>query len=148
MISIREWTQKDLPVIAVTERACFEEPWTLEMLRSAFAREDFFGLLAEEDDKVVGYICGTVLFEDGELPRVAVLESNCGRGIGGRLVDGLLARAKALGAKRVFLEVRVSNEAALGLYKSRGFEKTRLRKRYYADGEDALEMKAELYAEE
>jgi ribosomal-protein-alanine N-acetyltransferase len=38
------------------------------------------------------------------------------------------------------LEVRASNIAAIGLYESAGFTKFNVRARYYADGEDAVEM--------
>lgn len=44
------------------------------------------------------------------------------------------------GAESVLLEVRASNEAALRLYDSLGFQRVGLRRRYYADGEDALLM--------
>lgn len=44
------------------------------------------------------------------------------------------------GAESVLLEVRASNAAALHLYDSLGFERVGLRRRYYADGEDAVLM--------
>jgi len=45
--------------------------------------------------------------------------------------------------KRLFLlEVRQSNDAAIALYRSQGFETTGVRRGYYSDtGEDALEMR-------
>lgn len=43
-------------------------------------------------------------------------------------------------AEQVLLDVRASNDAALGLYYSLGFERVGLRKRYYSDGEDAVLM--------
>ena len=47
----------------------------------------------------------------------------------------------AIGARRMTLEVRASNEAAQGLYRSFGFEVVGRRPRYYSDdGEDALIM--------
>ncbi len=148
MTVIRDWTEKDLPAIAILERACFSEPWTMEMLKNEFLRKEFCGALLEEDGKIVGFVCGMTLFEDAELMKVAVAESCRKRGLGGALIDEFYARAVSRGAERIFLEVRVSNAAALGLYQSRGYEKTRLRKRYYADGEDALEMKKEAHPEE
>jgi ribosomal protein S18 acetylase RimI-like enzyme len=44
-----------------------------------------------------------------------------GRGLGGLLLDGLLAAARELGAHKVDLQVWPHNEAAIGLYLSRGF---------------------------
>lgn len=148
MTVIRDWTEKDLPAIAILERACFSEPWTMEMLKNEFLRKEFCGALLEEDEKIVGFVCGMTLFEDAELMKVAVAESCRKRGLGGALVDEFYRRAISRGVERIFLEVRVSNAAALALYQGRGYEKTRLRKRYYADGEDALEMKKEVHPEE
>lgn len=141
MIAIRDWAEKDLPKLMSLERACFTDAWTTEMMKNEFIRDGFCGVLAEDDGEIVGYACGYTLFEDAELPKIAVAESRRGEGLGGLLLDAFTEKAVARGAEQIFLEVRISNEPALGLYKSRGFEKTRIRKRYYADGEDALEMK-------
>ena len=40
----------------------------------------------------------------------------------------------------VFLEVKRTNFPAINLYLSFGFEEINIRKKYYSDGEDALEM--------
>ena len=52
--------------------------------------------------------------------------------------------AKERGAARAYLEVRVSNAAAIALYESRGYRKLHVRKRYYPDGEDAYAMSKRL----
>lgn len=148
MPTIREWTEKDLLVVAAIERNCFIDPWTVEMLRAEMQKQDSYGLILEEDGKALGYACGNALFEDGEVEKVAVLAENRGKGYGKALVLGLFEIAKRRGVERMFLEVRASNAPALGLYQSVGFEKTRLRKRYYENGEDALEMKKEFHPEE
>lgn len=148
MITIRDLTEKDFPKLMALERACFEDAWTTEMMKGELSRVGFCGVLAESDGEIVGYACGFTLFEDSELPKIAVDENFRGKGIGGLLLDALTEKAIAAGAQQMFLEVRASNKAAIGLYNSRNFVKTRIRKRYYADGEDALEMKREFYPEE
>ena len=144
MITIRDWAEKDLPKLMALERACFDDAWTTEMMKNEFTRNGFCGVLAELDGEAVGYACGYTLFEDGELFKIAVSPDCRGKGIGGLLLDAFTEKAAGQGAERIFLEVRISNETAIGLYRSRSFEKTRIRKRYYPDGEDALEMKREL----
>jgi amino-acid N-acetyltransferase len=60
-------------------------------------------MVAEQGGVLVG--CGAihVLWEDiAELRTLAVVESLSGRGIGGALVSGLLAKARDLGVRRVF----------------------------------------------
>ncbi len=44
------------------------------------------------------------------------------------------------GASECFLEVRVSNEPAIGLYERLGFDKVKRNFGYYMDGEDAFVM--------
>jgi [ribosomal protein S18]-alanine N-acetyltransferase len=60
-------------------------------------------------------------------------------GLGRWLLGFALDRARRRGAERAFLEVRRSNEAALGLYRVLGFRLLAERRDYYRDpGEDAL----------
>lgn len=146
-INIRAWTEQDAGAAAIIERACFAEPWTLEIIRQSFLVPHFYGFIVEADGESVGYVCGSSLFEDAELMRIAVLSKCRGLGYGKLLLDKFIEGAAARGAERMFLEVRASNEAALGLYTKSGFKKNRLRKRYYPDGEDALEMCKDFCAE-
>ena len=145
MAIIEEFSEKDTARLALLEKECFADAWTVEMLKSEAAREGFCCLLAKEGEETIGFIYGSVLFEDAELYKVAVLPAARGKGLGKALVEDWIEAVKARGARNIFLEVRVSNQPALGLYNGQGFEKTRLRKRYYADGEDCLEMKKRLY---
>jgi ribosomal-protein-alanine N-acetyltransferase len=63
------------------------------------------------------------------------------RGVARALLNEVIAAASAAGARRVTLEVREQNEAAVGLYRSAGFQVFNLRRGYYAKtGEHALEM--------
>ena len=68
------------------------------------------------------------------------------RGHGRRLTHALVALALSLEAEAVTLECRVSNVAARALYRGCGFEEAGERRRYYADGEDAVIMTRRLDA--
>lgn len=145
MTKIRPLTKADIKTVAGLEKASFSAPWTQESLLSTLSRADFIGYVLETDGgEIVGYVFGSILFEDAELHRIAVKSESRGKGYGGRVLDGFLQGVKARGGERVFLEVRVSNAPARKLYDSRGFDLFRTRRYYYDDGEDALEMKKEL----
>jgi len=67
------------------------------------------------------------------------------RGIGRALVEHLLRYAVEVQIRRVILEVRASNAAALGLYRSLGFQEGRVREAYYSEPtEDGIEMSLEI----
>jgi len=62
------------------------------------------------------------------------------RGIARALLEHAIAYAKDNRIRRIFLEVRSSNAAAIALYRALAFSELNVRARYYPDGEDALEM--------
>jgi ribosomal protein S18 acetylase RimI-like enzyme len=79
-----------------------------------------------------------------DLQRIAVRPAARRQGLGRELLEELFDRATGLGAIRMLLEVAASNEAAIGLYESFGFEPISRRHDYYADGADAVVMERSL----
>lgn len=144
-MSIREWKYQDILRISEMERECFpQEPWSFQTLASSFDSESFCGLLAEESGEIVGYGGITVAADVADIDNVAVSEPYRGNKIGEKIVKALLTYAKNKGVCKVFLEVRVSNVAAMKLYINCGFRGVYARTRYYSDGEDCLVMVNEL----
>ena len=141
---IREWTKEDIPVIADMERRCFHDAWTEEMLSDTLRYPIYNCFLAEEGGQVCGYCCLILLFEDAELANIAVAPTHRGQGVGKLLMEKMHDYARTFGAERMLLEVRVSNQSAIGLYEKYGYERYGLRENYYADGEDAYLMQKSL----
>jgi ribosomal protein S18 acetylase RimI-like enzyme len=91
-------------------------------------------LVAEIAGVVVGYAYGALgardwnelLDEHGALHDILVDEDHRRSGIGGRLLDAMLAELESLGAPRVVLKTMTGNEAAQRLFASRGFRRTML----------------------
>ncbi len=140
-MTVRAWTEKDIPAIAEMERRCFADPWTEGMLADALKFPVYHTFLAEEGGQVCGYACLIAVFEDAEVANIAVDIPYRGRGIGELLLNAMHERAKSLGGKQSLLEVRVSNVPAIRLYEKHGYERYGVRKKYYADGEDAFVMR-------
>lgn len=87
--------------------------------------------------------------DDAELMTIGVAKDAQRQGIAARLLEALISRARAQGAARMLLEVRVDNEPALALYRRFGFERMGLRKRYYQPGNiDAYTMSLDLNPDE
>lgn len=139
---IRRMTMADLDAVTAIEAATFPRPWP----RDSFAHEltenvaaRYF--VAEVGGKVIGFAGSWIIIDEAEITNVAILEAYRGHGYGRKLMTAVMQYAANLGAICVTLEVRVSNVTAQNLYKSLGFFKVNVRKKYYEDnGEDALLM--------
>lgn len=81
-------------------------------------------------------------FDDAELIRIAVDTTFRRQGIGEQLLSDLLQEVRKRDINDIFLEVRSSNEAAIGLYTKAGFINAGVRKGYYSNPtEDAIIMR-------
>src|SRR5688572_4118238 len=90
---------------------------------------------------IVGYGGVMLSVDEGHITTIAIAPEYRGRGVGELLLNHLIDQAIDLGADRLTLEVRVSNEVAQRLYLKYGFSPLGRRPRYYTDnGEDALIM--------
>ena len=144
-MQIRKWEYKDILRISEIETECFpQEPWSFKMLASSFQSESFCGVLAEDGGEIIGYGGITVAADEADIDNVAVTEPYRRSGVGTSVIGELINVAKARGAKKIFLEVRVSNSVAMQLYLKNGFKGVYARTRYYSDGEDCLVMVKEL----
>jgi [ribosomal protein S18]-alanine N-acetyltransferase len=96
------------------------------------------------DGEVVGFAGMVHVDGDGHLTTIATDVARRRQGIGAALLRHLATDARARGDRALTLEVRVSNESAIALYRRFGFAPAGVRKAYYTpDGEDALVLWAE-----
>jgi ribosomal-protein-alanine N-acetyltransferase len=95
--------------------------------------------VAEQDGRVVGFLIGRAAADEFEILNVAVARSHRRRGIASGLVKAALEWSRTAGARRAYLEVRASNEAAIALYVRHEFCACGRRARYYQHPvEDAM----------
>ncbi|MGM9637766.1 MAG: ribosomal protein S18-alanine N-acetyltransferase [Eubacteriales bacterium] len=141
--------EKWLNEIIRIEQSVFTDPWSDTSIRFCLENPVFaFTVALDENDHVAGYLIGSLLPPEGEICTLAVRPDFRRRGIGGRLLSDFFQKGEALACDRFFLEVRSSNQAAIGLYRSRGFEPYASRKKYYSHPvEDALLMQRQKRAD-
>ena len=130
-IIIRKMQPEDLAEVCKIEKDNFSLPWSEKSFLESMEREDTVFLVALEDEDVAGYIGCYCIAGAGEITNVAVKASHRRKGIGGKLLQKLYEKGAALDTQEYFLEVRESNEAAIGLYLSQGFVKEGIRKNFY-----------------
>jgi ribosomal-protein-alanine N-acetyltransferase len=123
------------------EGESFALPWSEgSMLREIYGG-DALVFAAREGDGVLGFSVLRLIGDEGELLQIAVARRARRRGIASELLRETLAGAAERGVRRVFLEVRASNDGARALYAARGFNEVGRRRRYYdAPVEDAVVM--------
>ena len=143
---VRRASFADLPAFDVLERASFADPWTPAQLQEALSWTGAVALVAEAGDgTVAGYVLGRVIVDEAEILTIATHPGARRQGIGGALLGALLAEVRQRGAHAVWLEVRLSNEAARAMYQGVGFVAAGLRKGYYRQPvEDALVLRLDL----
>jgi ribosomal-protein-alanine N-acetyltransferase len=138
--SVRAARPADAEAIALLAGGALPEAWTTASFRAALARRESRAFVAHVGGELVGFALALRSADQAELLSLAVVPSQRRRGLGRKLLDALLAALRADGAAQLYLEVRCSNQPALALYTSSGFEVAGRRARYYRDGEDALTL--------
>ena len=149
MITFRQPTALDVPVLTSLERTLFPEyPWS-----QAQFKEEIAGLggtrqfiLALNDGSIIGY-AGIMVVAAGipaDLLTIAILPDFRGLGLAQSMLAELESWAKAKGATEVILEVDVNNAGAIRLYKFAHYEEISIRANYYGLGLDALIMRKAL----
>jgi ribosomal-protein-alanine N-acetyltransferase len=101
-------------------------------------------IAAREDGALVGYTLYWCVVDEVHLLNIAVRPDRRRHGIARALMEELFSHGRSRSARKVLLEVRASNAPAIALYERLGFTEFNVRRRYYADNEDAVEMSFEL----
>ena len=101
-------------------------------------------LVAEEGERVAGYIGSQTVMDETDMMNVAVHPDFRRQGIAEKLILELIDRLKTMKSHCLTLEVRASNDPAIALYGKLGFEQVGRRKNYYRNPrEDALILRKE-----
>ena len=121
-------------------------PWSRREFGASLAAHAGFVILRRH--KVIGFLFYHRVLDEAELLNIAVSPSFQGQGLGHRLLNFGFDELGS-GIRRMFLEVRASNFAALALYQNNGFTQVGIRRGYYHDAagsEDALVLRREFPA--
>lgn len=141
---IAKMRTQHIPFIVAIERKSFSQPWSYSLFLSEISNRVASYFVALWHEKVIGYIGLWLLFEEAHITTFAIHPAYRRKGFGKRLFAYALRYAQLRGCKEVLLEVRVSNLVAQNLYREFGFLPIGRRRRYYADGEDAIVMRKDL----
>lgn len=139
----------DVGAVHDIERLCFRTPWPAHAFQQELKGNRLAHyVVARAGDAIVGFAGMWMMVDEAHITTFAVHPDWRRQAIGRQLLLSLAELSIAIGARRMTLEVRPSNEAATALYHGFGFEIAGRRPGYYTDdGEDALVMTTPALAE-
>lgn len=143
---MRPMTEGDVDAVFAIEQAVQAYPWTRGNFSDSLAN-GYLCCVDETEDGIRGYAILMPAVDEAELLTIGVAAAQQRKGLGRAMLGGMLALARERKMRRVFLEVRPSNTAAIALYRSAGFAEVGVRRGYYQNSngsEDALVMACEL----
>lgn len=134
-------TYDDVEKVSLIEEECFSMPWKPNDFIDMIERDGMTYVVICLDDEIIGGAGIRCIVGEGEITNVALSEKYRGKGYSKILFEALLNKGKELGCGDFTLEVRVSNEPAIRLYKSFDFKEEGIRPNFYErPTEDALIM--------
>jgi len=139
----RPMAEADLDTVVRIERAAYPYPWTRGNFQDCLA-SGYSCWVGEIDGSLAGYGLMMGILDEGHILNCCIAPQWQRRGFGKQLMAHLTEVAKSHKARTLFLEVRLSNMAAQGLYQDLGFEAIAQRRDYYPTDhgrEDALIMR-------
>ena len=139
-VSLRPMRWWDIPSVIELEVQLFPfDSWSTEQFWEELAQPTRWYVVAQDElGRVVGYAGLFLLAPDADVQTIGVAPQMQGLGVGRVLLQALVGHSRQAGCRRLLLEVRAGNIAAIALYRAAGFTQLSRRSRYYPDGEDAI----------
>ncbi len=146
MMRLREMNLADMDAIMRIEQRVHAHPWTRGNFTDAL-KSDCVCKVYEAEGAMLGYVVFMPAVDEVQLLNISIAAGQQRKGLGRKLLDETMKIARGMNMRRMLLEVRPSNVAALGLYRDAGFREISLRRGYYPAGserEDAIVMECVL----
>ena len=133
---IRALREQDIDPISEFSLGASESAWsksTLQEVLKASLESTYLVKVGidESTGKVIGYAVASHTYDQADVQQIVVDHDFRGQSLGRKLLQGLMRDLEERGVATVFLDVRPSNEVAVNLYRSMGFECTHQRRDYY-----------------
>jgi ribosomal-protein-alanine N-acetyltransferase len=140
---IRSVQLSELAQVHAIERMSFPNPWPMHIFQQELSHSwsRLWGVYTAGERAPVAFLLFWLVYDEVHILNIATHPDYRRRSLARTLLDQLERESLRVGARYLTLEVRPSNQPALGLYQRMGFEVVGVRPRYYSDnGEDALVM--------
>ena len=152
--TMRAMTKSDLPEVLRIEHQSYQLPWTKQIFRDCL-KVGYHMLVLDSEDGLSGFVIFSSAAGESHILNLCIDPAGRRQGFAEALLTQAIATVIVAGASVMFLEVRVSNRAAIRLYEKLGFVEAGRRPNYYkvrgktssgpgSSREDALVMARDL----
>lgn len=145
-VRIRWMIRRDMPEALAIEESSFEFPWTEEDFVRCLRQRNCIGMVAERNDKIVGFMIYELLQSELHVLNFAVRKEFRRMGVGSQMMEKLISKLSYGRRDRIVLEVRETNLDAQLFFKKQTFRAIDVLRDYYEDTiEDAYLMQYKYY---
>lgn len=140
-LHIRWMIRRDMAEVLEIEGESFEFPWSEDEFIRCLRGRNCIGMVADQDDKVVGFMIYELHKTRLHVLNFAVSAAARRQGVGHRMIAKLVGKLSAQRRTRIVLEVRETNLDAQLFFRSQGFRAVNVLRDFYEDTtEDAYLM--------
>ena len=147
VFSFRSACVEDIQQILDIEARVHPCPWNEQHLKAEIEKpySRFLVMTDDATDSVIAaYIVFWILEDTAQILNVAVDMAHRRQGLAKKMLQKAIQLIAKTSVKKVILEVRTSNIAAIQLYQAHRFDTRQIHKRFYSNGEDAYQMVLEV----
>lgn len=135
-VQIRWIVRRDYEEVLAIEQASFASPWTMTDVLTFMSQRNNIGMVAEFQEKIVGYFLYELHKEALRVVDFAVAPAFRREGVGRQMVARLLRKLSQQRRTEVVLEVSERNLAAQVFFRKMGFLAVGVLKNFYKDCDD------------
>lgn len=139
-ILISEMNSEDIETITPDFEKNFDKFWNINNLKNDFNNPNSKYFVARLDNEIVGFAGFLKICDEANIMNVVTKINKRNIGVGGKLLEVLIASAKENNCTSITLEVNEHNTPAIHLYEKFNFKRIGLRKKYYNNTDDAIIM--------
>lgn len=138
---IRLMTEDDLDEVFKIQNDSIIHPWTYEMFTGDFNGEKSLYFVNEEEGVITSYIAYQIVLDEATIMSIATKDEFRKQGNAKKLLSETFEELNKKEIKKIFLEVRKTNQNAISLYEKFDFKQMSVRNNYYKDPiDDAIIM--------
>jgi tRNA threonylcarbamoyl adenosine modification protein YeaZ len=137
-------------LLAAIHAECFDNPWSMADMARLMGAPGTVALIASQGGEPCAFLLARQAADEAEIIAIGTRPFARRQGAAVLLIDELVSRMAESGARSLFIEAAIGNEAAQALYRRSGFERQGVRRGYYqrlgGEREDAVVMRKALIA--